>query len=122
MLQASIQGLRQVALIELHLDVKDAILLDWLTGFMTSGNMEMRIVKGIPYYWVYYKAVLQKALPILDISSPIALRRRFKHYEDIGIMESYLYRKTKTYYRLTPLFYEMLVAEPKTMVRLEKLA
>lgn len=96
MFQNSIEGFRQIALLELQLDTKDAVLLRWLASFMASGKMKTRIVNGIPYYWVYYQSVLQKALPILDITTPIALRRRFKHYETIGIMESYLYRKTKT--------------------------
>ena len=59
-----IHRLQQEALIELGLNVEDALLLDWLLNWKDGNSMERIVVGDDVAYWVYYSKVIEE-LPIL---------------------------------------------------------
>ena len=59
-----IHRLQQEALIELGLNVEDALLLDWLLNWKDGNSMERIVVGDDVAYWVNYSKVIEE-LPIL---------------------------------------------------------
>ena len=59
-----IHRLQQEALIELGLNVEDALLLDWMLNWKDGNSMERIVVGDDVAYWVNYSKVIEE-LPIL---------------------------------------------------------
>ena len=59
-----IHRLQQEALIELGLNVEDALLLDWMLNWKDGNSMERIVVGNDVAYWVNYSKVIEE-LPIL---------------------------------------------------------
>ena len=56
--------LQQEALLELGLNVEEALLLDWLLNWKDGSNMERIVIGDDLAYWVNYSKVIEE-LPIL---------------------------------------------------------
>ncbi len=59
-----IHRLQQQALVDLDLNVEEALLLDWLLNWKDGGSMERIVVGDDLAYWVNYSKVVEE-LPIL---------------------------------------------------------
>lgn len=97
----TIQGFQQKALVELGLDAVDATILRWLVDFQATGKMEKYHDEGgKTYHWVSYSHVIEE-LPILGITSPDVLGRRFKKMVEAGLLLLHTRKsagKTKMFY------------------------
>ena len=56
--------LQQEALIDMGLNVEEALLLDWLLNWKDGGSMERIVIGEDLAYWVNYSKVVEE-LPIL---------------------------------------------------------
>ncbi|MFL0196434.1 hypothetical protein ACJDU8_12835 [Clostridium sp. WILCCON 0269] len=84
----TINGFSQSKLIEYGLDSVDALILRYFIDFKDSGDMVIEIVNNKPYYWVKYDKLIQ-AIPIINMKSKDALRRRLKKLENCKVLEHY---------------------------------
>lgn len=73
----TILGYNQAKLVELGLDVIDALLLRYFVDFKDSGTMVKETIGGEQYYWLKYEGIM-KELPILDLKKD-SIYRRFKN-------------------------------------------
>lgn len=89
-------GFSQLRAMELGLDLKDLTILRYIVDFIESGKMIEREIDGKIYYWIKQEALIE-ALPILNISGNIVLRRRLKKLEELNILEYKLIKKGGTY-------------------------
>ena len=83
----TIEGFSQEKLIELNLDLVDAVILRWFVDFKDSGKMYSEIIENDKYYWLKYDAVIED-LPILNIKKE-ALGRRFLKLKNAGILKHF---------------------------------
>lgn len=82
----TIMGFQQSELIKHRLDTVDATILRYIVDFFATGKMYHRMDDdGRIFFWVSYQSVIDE-LPILGISSAQVLGRRFKRWEDIGLV------------------------------------
>ena len=107
----TISGFSQKKLIEMGLDLKDAMLLRYFVDFRDTESMTTIIIDNKPFYWLKYEH-LKEDIPILGITSNIALRRRLKKLEDAGVLEHYhkLEGGSFSYYTLGPK-YKLLISD-----------
>ncbi len=89
-------GFSQLRAMELGLDLKDLTILRYIVDFIESGKMIEREIDGKVYYWIKQETLIE-ALPILNISGSIVLRRRLKKLEELNILEYKLIKKGGTY-------------------------
>ncbi len=59
----TIEGFSQEKLVELNLDLTDAVILRWFVDLKDSGKMYSEIKENDKYYWLKYDAVIED-LPI----------------------------------------------------------
>ena len=81
----TINGFSQEKLIEYGLDAVDALILRYFVDFKDSGDMVIEIVNNKPYYWVKYDKLME-SIPIINLKSKDALRRRFKKLENSKVL------------------------------------
>lgn len=107
----TISGFNQKKLIEMGLDLKDAMLLRYFVDFRDTESMTTIIIDNKPFYWLKYEH-LKEDIPILGITTNIALRRRLKKLEDAGVLEHYhkLEGGSFSYYTLGPK-YKLLISD-----------
>jgi hypothetical protein len=86
----TIMGFSQQKLIELDLDLTDALILRWFIDFRDTNKMapDMNFEDKKVYYWVRYEKLL-KDVPIIKISSNDVLRRRLRKMVDKGVLIHY---------------------------------
>ena len=83
----NIFGYHQSALIEHGVNLKEALLLDYLKTFLKDGKSKKITYDRKDYYMIFYKKILQD-LPILDISYN-RLRDIVRSLESKGFIEKY---------------------------------
>lgn len=89
-------GFSQERLIELELDVIDAIILRWFVDFQKSGSMtQIRIEDGTIFYWVKYQGVIN-SYPILNLQKR-TIQSRFMKLRDTGLLLHYTLKVGGTY-------------------------
>ena len=96
--------------IELGLDLKDLLILNWIQIFYPKMNKTIRDSKQ--YFWVKYSAVLSD-IPILEIESEKGLYKRMQKMCDIGILEYLPIRTSQgcfAYYLITELIAELVLS------------
>lgn len=81
----TIEGFAQDKLIELELDVSDALILRWFIDFAGTGNMKRLIHDHQIYYYVKYSGIISD-LPILGINSTKGIGKRFDRYVEKGLL------------------------------------
>ena len=81
----TIEGFAQDQLIELQLDVSDALILRWFIDFAGTGNMKRLIHDHQIYYYVKYSGIIS-ALPVLGITSTKGIGKRFDRYVEKGLL------------------------------------
>lgn len=81
----TIEGFAQDKLIELELDVSDALILRWFIDFAGTGNMKRIIHDHQIYYYVKYSGIISD-LPVLGISSTKGISKRFDRYVEKGLL------------------------------------
>lgn len=81
----TIEGFAQDKLIELELDVSDALILRWFIDFAGTGNMKRLIHDHQIYYYVKYSGIISD-LPVLGISSTKGISKRFDRYVEKGLL------------------------------------
>lgn len=81
----TIEGFAQDKLIELELDVSDALILRWFIDFAGTGNMKRLIHDHQIYYYVKYSGIISD-LPVLGISSTKGISKRFERYVEKGLL------------------------------------
>ena len=80
----------QEKLVDLELDVIDALLLNWFANFF-SGKMEKQIFKDENgnskiYGWVKISKIMED-LPVIGISTEKGIRNRFDSFVEKGILD-----------------------------------
>lgn len=108
-MKSTINGFNQKVLIDFGLDTKDALLLRYFVDFKDTESMKMIIIDEHPYYWVNYDS-LKKDIPIIDIKSNAALRRRLKKLEECKVLKHYhlLEKGSYSYYSLGENYHKLL--------------
>ncbi|MEG2288417.1 MAG: conserved phage C-terminal domain-containing protein [Clostridium sp.] len=91
----TIMGFRQEKLVQLGLDILDAIILRYFVDFKEAKGMRIKIVDGQAYYWIRYDGVL-KELPILNIKK-CTVQSRFFKLRDAGVLTHQVIREGGTY-------------------------
>lgn len=86
MIKYNIYGFSQSMLIKYGLDVIDALLLRYFVDFKNSGKMIKEKFHGEDYYWIDYKSVIEY-IPIINITTNNALRRRLRKLEDCNMLK-----------------------------------
>lgn len=81
----TIEGFAQDQLIELQLDVSDALILRWFIDFAGTGNMKRLIHDHQIYYYVKYSGIISD-LPVLGITSTKGIGKRFDRYVEKGLL------------------------------------
>jgi len=101
-------GLDQKTLVEKGLDLVDAALLDALKSFHASNKMHVKVIDGIPYYWVFY-AHFRNEVPIIGINNNDTMRRRFERMVNAGVLIHKTIREggTFSYYGFGPEYYKL---------------
>lgn len=80
----TILGYNQAKLMELGLDVIDAVLLRYFVDFKDSGTMAKETIDGELYYWLKYEGIM-KMLPILNLKKD-SVYRRFKNMSKNNVL------------------------------------
>lgn len=88
----TIEGFAQDKLIELELDVSDALILRWFIDFAGTGNMKRLIHDHQIYYYVKYSGIISD-LPVLGISSTKGIGKRFDRYVEKGLLRKTVQRQ-----------------------------
>ena len=81
----NIEGFAQDKLLELQLDVSDALILRWFIDFAGTGNMKRLIHDHQIYYYVKYSGIISD-LPVLGINSTKGIGKRFDRYVEKGLL------------------------------------
>lgn len=81
----TIEGFAQDKLLELQLDVSDALILRWFIDFAGTGNMKRLIHDHQIYYYVKYSGIISD-LPVLGINSTKGIGKRFDRYVEKGLL------------------------------------
>jgi len=79
-------GFSQQELVNLNLDITDALILDWFVYFCFSGNMVKETIDDRDYYWVKYQAVITD-LPCINIKNKEVIARRFNKFVKCKLMD-----------------------------------
>jgi hypothetical protein len=107
----TIEGLSQYKLVEWNLDSSDAIILRYIIDFYnTSNKIKKIVIEDQEFFWINYKK-LKENLPILKIKTNDSLRKRFKKYEECGLMKHHCEKNRDgsfSCYRFTELYEELL--------------
>lgn len=82
----TIEGFSQKKLIDMKLDVSDALILRWFMDFSATGSMKSCINNGRTYFLVKYEGIIRD-IPLLGISSTKGIANRFNKYLELGLME-----------------------------------
>ncbi len=88
----TIEGFAQDKLLELQLDVLDALILRWFIDFAGTGNMKRLIHDHQIYYYVKYSGIISD-LPVLGISSTKGIGKRFDRYVDKKLLAKTVQRQ-----------------------------
>lgn len=110
----TILGFNQAKLIELGLDIDDALILRYFVDFKDSGQMTKELFDSEMFYWINYDSI-KRELPILDISKD-RVYRKLKKLVDAGI----LLHKTKkdggtfSFYALGDRYVELISSKENT--------
>lgn len=88
-------GFSQQSLVNLGLDIIDAMILRYFIDFKATNKMKMEQVDGCTYFWIRYDAVL-KELPILNIKK-CTVQARFFKLRDAGVLTHYVKKLGGTY-------------------------
>lgn len=106
----TVLGFSQTRLVQLGLDLNDALILRWFVDFYATNRMIKVQHEGKEYVQVRYKAILED-IPIIGIKSKDVLRRRWNKMVDAGLIESYTHKAggTFSFYRLVEDIYESLI-------------
>lgn len=107
----SILGFSQEKIIELGLDLSDALLLRYFVDFKDTGKMLKEEMDGRSYYWVKYEHI-KEYLPVLQVSSD-RIYRKLKNLAKIGVLEHKTVRNhgTYSYYALGKRYLELIDSE-----------
>lgn len=89
-------GFSQKVAIEMDLNLIDLAILRYFIDFKDSGTMVMKVIDGVPYYWVKHEAI-RESNPILGINNNKTLSRRLQKLVDAGVLTKYLEKKNGTY-------------------------
>jgi hypothetical protein len=92
----ALYGFSQPVAVEFNLDHTDLLLLRWFIDFRDTNDMVHETINGKIYYWIKYKKIFED-LPILNIKSTDALRRRFKKLVDKKILIHYTKKNMGTF-------------------------
>lgn len=87
----TIEGFSQKKLIDMSLDVSDALILRWFMDFSATGSMKSVINDGKTYFLVRYEGIIRD-IPLLGISSTKGIANRFNKYVELGLMERLIRR------------------------------
>ena len=98
----SICGFNHTALcLTFKLDYLDAIVLRCIMDFRDSHKMKKVFHDSKEFLWIYHGWLVDE-LPYLGASSSRIIGRRLKKYVDNGLMEKYIEKGNRTYYRFIP--------------------
>ena len=68
------------------LDLKDIHILEYVINVIDSGLLYKRLIQGKRYHWIKNKTILND-LPVLEIETTGALRKRIKFLAEKGFIE-----------------------------------
>lgn len=99
-----IMGFNQSKIIELNLNLKEVLLLNYVIDAIASPTMEHKVQNGVAYVWLKHDRIL-KDLPILSISerSLIDYLNKLKDLDllDVFVVHLESGRGSKSYYSIT---------------------
>lgn len=109
----TINGFNQEKLIKYGLDAVDALILRYFIDFKDSGDMVIEIINNKPYYWVRYSYLIS-TIPIINLKSKDALRRRLKKLEKCKVLIHYHKNQggSYSYYGIGPNYKYLIKNDP----------
>lgn len=109
----TINGFNQEKLIGYGLDAVDALILRYFIDFKDSGDMVIEIINNKPYYWVRYSYLIS-TIPIINLKSKDALRRRLKKLEKCKVLIHYHKNQggSYSYYGIGPNYKYLIKNDP----------
>lgn len=106
----TIGEVQQDKLVDLGLDIKDAFILTYLKDMDQLRNIVKQEIEGKVYMWIDYERLISY-LPALGIKTQDGLYRRFKKYEDMGLVKKHTHRAivkgSYTFFNLCPRFFDL---------------
>lgn len=106
----TVMGFSQKRLVELDLDLTDAMILRWIVDFFSTKKIRKFVVGDECFFWLDYKHLLSD-LPVLSMKKD-TLYRRLKKMVDAGLIEHHCERTgggNFSCYRFVPDVYGSLV-------------
>ena len=99
-----IMGFNQSKIIELNLNLKEVLLLNYVIDAIASPTMEHKVQNDVAYVWLKHDRIL-KDLPILSISER-SLIEYLNKLKDLGLLDVFVVhlesgRGSKSYYSIT---------------------
>lgn len=96
-------NINQNVLSSTPLDLIDCAILDWLTAFCNSTNVQINKFRDDNgFTWVSY-SILMKDMPLLRIKSKGALSKRINSIKNAGFIDTYVKNGDRLYVKLLPL-------------------
>lgn len=87
----TIGEVQQDKLMEYGLDIKDAFILSYIKEINQLEKIIRKTIDGKSFMWIDYEKLITY-LPALKIKAIDSMYRRFKKYEDLGLLEKHLHR------------------------------
>lgn len=91
----TIEGFSQPKLVELKMDLIDAVILRWFIDFKDTGKMYSEIIENDKYYWIKYDQVIED-LPIISLVKT-SLGKRVRRLAEIGVLKHHTKKQNGTF-------------------------
>lgn len=91
----TIEGFSQLKLVELKMDLIDAVILRWFIDFKDTGKMYSEIIENDKYYWIKYDQVIED-LPIISLVKT-SLGKRVRRLAEIGVLKHHTKKQNGTF-------------------------
>jgi uncharacterized phage protein (TIGR02220 family) len=107
----TVMGFSQEKLIELGLDMKDAMILRYFIDFKDTKKMRCEVIDGETYHWVKYEGIAEE-YPILKLSNEDSVYRRLKKLVKASILKHKTIKNkgTYSYYALGESYLELITS------------
>ena len=105
----TIADVQQDKLLKLGLDLKDAFILSYLREMTQLKKIIKKTVDNKSFTWIDYEK-LMNYLPVLKINTVDAMYRRFKRYEDTGLVLKHIHKAMQgsyTFFHFEEKFFDL---------------
>ncbi len=115
-------NINQKAIVKLNkslankLDVKDAIILEWMLKFHAEPKSKKLMLGENVYFWASYRLILDEN-PLLEIENKQTCSRRISKLVEAGLLLAYISESdgNKTYFSITQACFDLLNRDKKDL-------